>query len=138
MKKKAYWISAIIVIILIIAGVFAFNKHQQQENDVQSIRKTTVNSKNIPTFFFHGWGSSYHAEEDMTAAIKNAGVSNTIVRVNVNKNGQAKIIGKIAKNAKNPLVEVNYADNKLTNAHGSYTKYQGILFNRCKICQKCY
>ncbi|WP_438450447.1 hypothetical protein [Lactobacillus kitasatonis] len=39
MKKKAYWISAIIVIILIIAGVFAFNKHQQQENDVQSIKK---------------------------------------------------------------------------------------------------
>lgn len=45
MKKKAYWISAIIVIILIIAGVFAFNKHQQQENDVQSIRKTKVTSK---------------------------------------------------------------------------------------------
>ena len=41
----------------------------------------------------------------------------------------------MAKNAKNPLVEVNFADNKLTNAHGSYTKYQGILFNRCKICQ---
>lgn len=39
MKKKAYWISTIIVIILIIAGVFAFNKHQQQENDVQSIKK---------------------------------------------------------------------------------------------------
>lgn len=102
MKKKAYWISAIIVIILIIAGVFAFNKHQQQENDVQSIRKTKVTSKNIPTFFFHGWGSSYHAEEDMTAAIKNAGVSNTIVRVNVNKNGQAKIIGKIAKKCEEP------------------------------------
>lgn len=90
---------------------------------------------NIPTFFFHGWGSSYHVEEDMTAAIKKAGVSNTIVRVSVNKNGQAKIIGKITKNAKNPLVEVNFADNKLTNAHGSYTKYQSILFNRCKICQ---
>ena len=42
MKKKAYWISAIIVIILIIAGVFAFNKHQQQENDVQSIRKKSL------------------------------------------------------------------------------------------------
>ena len=39
MKKKVYWISTIIVIILIIAGVFAFNKHQQQENDVQSIKK---------------------------------------------------------------------------------------------------
>ena len=89
MKKKAYWISAIIVIILIIAGVFAFNKHQQQENDVQSIRKK-VTSKNISTFFFHGWGSSYHAEEDMTAAIKNIGVSNTIVRVNVNKKRSSK------------------------------------------------
>ena len=54
-EEKAYWISAIIVIILIIAGVFAFNKHQQQENDVQSIRKNKVTSKNIPTFFFHGW-----------------------------------------------------------------------------------
>ena len=39
MKKKVNWISTIIVIILIIAGVFAFNKHQQQENDVQSIKK---------------------------------------------------------------------------------------------------
>lgn len=80
-------------------------------------------------------GEAAMEEEDMTAAIKSIGVSNTIVRVNVNKNGQAKIIGKIVKNAKNPLVEVNFADNKLTNAHGSYTKYQGILFNRCKICQ---
>lgn len=53
----------------------------------------------------------------MTAAIKNISVSNTIVRVNVNKNGQAKIIGKIAKNATNPLVEVNFADNKLTNIY---------------------
>ncbi|MDB6239516.1 hypothetical protein ODV17_05625 [Lactobacillus amylovorus] len=42
MKKKAYCISAIIVIILIIAGVFAFNKHQQQENDVQSIIKKSL------------------------------------------------------------------------------------------------
>ena len=68
----------------------------------------------------------------MTAAIKKAGVSNTIGRVNINKNGQAKIIGKITKNTKNPLVEVNFVDNKLTNAHGSYTKYQGILFNRSR------
>lgn len=45
MKKKAYWISAIIVIILIIAGVFAFNKHQQQENDVQSIRKKVTSKE---------------------------------------------------------------------------------------------
>lgn len=66
------------------------------------LEKNKVTSKNIPTFFFHGWGSSYHAEEDMTAAIKNAGVSNTIVRVNVNKNGQAKIIGKIAKKCEEP------------------------------------
>ncbi|MDA6088965.1 hypothetical protein ODV19_02870 [Lactobacillus amylovorus] len=41
-EEKAYWISAIIVIILIIAGIFAFNKHQQQENDVQSIRKKSL------------------------------------------------------------------------------------------------
>lgn len=122
MKKKTYWISALVIIILIVAGVFAFNKHQQQENDIQTVKRVKVSDENIPTFFFHGWGSSYHAEENMTAAIRNAGVSNTVVRVDVNKNGRAKLIGKIGKKAKNPLVEVNFIDNKLSNAHGSYTK----------------
>lgn len=133
MKKKAYWISAIIVIILIIAGVFAFNKHQQQENDVQSIRKKVTSKEYL--YILLPWLGKQLWKKIWQPPLKTLVLSNTIVRVNVNKNGQAKIIGKIAKNAKNPLVEVNFADNKLTNAHGSYTKYQGILFNRCKICQ---
>lgn len=60
----------------------------------------------------------------MTQAIKKAGASNTIVKVNVDRNGHAKLIGKIKKHAKNPLVEVNFDDNKLTrfqnNGHYAY------------------
>lgn len=120
MKKKVYWwLCLIFIVVLVIGGYFGLQNHQQ--NKVQTIEKVKVNNKITPTFFFHGWGSSYHAEEKMTAAIKQAGVSNTIVRVNVDKKGHAKLIGKIGKRAKNPLVEVNFEDNKLSNAGGSYT-----------------
>lgn len=121
MKNKRRIISIgapIFALIIVIAGYFGIKS--QKENAVQEIQPVKVVAKNAPTFFFHGWGSSYHAEEKMTAAIKQAGASNTIVRVNVTRNGKAKLIGKIPKNAKNPLVEVNFADNKLSNASGSY------------------
>lgn len=120
MKKKVSWAlgTVIIVIAAIVGGIYY---HQRQDDRVQTIEKVNVVNKNIPTFFFHGWGSSYHAEEDMTTAIKQAGVTNTIVRVNVDHHGHAELVGKITKKAKNPLVEVNFADNKLSNVHnGSY------------------
>ncbi|EEJ71983.1 alpha/beta hydrolase [Lactobacillus ultunensis] len=120
MKRKFYWwLGLILVVIIAVGGYFSLQNYQQ--NKVQTIEKVKVNNKVTPTFFFHGWGSSYHAEEKMTAAIRQAGVSNTVVRVNVSKNGHAKLLGKISKRAKNPLIEVNFADNKLTNAKGSYT-----------------
>lgn len=38
----------------------------------QTSEKTTVGT---PTLFFHGFGSSYHAEEQMVNAAKKAGVT---------------------------------------------------------------
>ena len=50
----------------------------------------------------------------MTAAIRRAGVTNTIVRINVSRTGKATLIGRIPRGTRNPLVEVNFADNRLS------------------------
>lgn len=119
MKKRILAIGSLIIILALALFVGLTVRHNDKVKTVSQIK---VVSNAEPTFFFHGWGSSYHAEEKMTAAIKNAGVTNTIVRVDVNRSGKARIIGKISKKAKNPLVEVNFQDNKLTRYehHGYY------------------
>lgn len=70
------------------------------------------NTKTIPTFFFHGWGSSVNAEKHMANAAKKAGATNTIVQADVSKNGTVKLNGTIPKSAKNPIIEVNLEDNQ--------------------------
>ena len=68
-----------------------------------------------PTLFFHGGGSNYHAEEHMVDAAKKAGVTNTVIRAMVDKDGHVKLVGTIKKGAINPIVEVNYANNRQHN-----------------------
>ena len=61
-----------------------------------------------PTLFFHGSSSSYKAEKHMVSAIKKAGVTKSVIRADVSSRGKVKLVGKIAKQAENPIVEVNY------------------------------
>ncbi|EEW53285.1 alpha/beta hydrolase [Limosilactobacillus antri] len=73
-----------------------------------------------PTIFVHGWGSSSRAEEKMANAARNAGVTRTIVRANVDKNGKVSFNRTIPAHAINPIVEVNLEDNKLANYQNDY------------------
>ena len=74
-----------------------------------------------PTIFVHGWGSSSHAEEKMANAALNAGVTRTIVKANVDKQGRVSFNREIPAHAVNPIVEVNLEDNKLANYQSDYT-----------------
>lgn len=111
MNKKKITLSTAVAIVLVILGVFTYSSH------VQAAKSKKYVQESIPTLFFHGYGSSFRAETQMTGAAKKAGVTKTIVRVNVSPNGYAKIIGSIPKKAKNPIVEVNYDNSKMTNYH---------------------
>lgn len=126
MKKRNYSILAlIVVIIVVVAGLFAFRNHQK-ENEVQEIKSVKVESKAVPTFFFHGWGSSYHAEEKMVKAFEHAGVTKDVIRANVTRSGKVILHGKLKKHARNPIIEVNFDDNKLSAYHNNYVKgYEG-------------
>jgi len=128
MKKKAIILSTIIAVILVIGGFFGFSRHTQAVNSEKYVQTST------PTLFFHGYGSSFNAETQMTGAAKKAGVTKKIVRVNVSDNGYVKLIGAIPKSAKNPIVEVNYDNSKMTNYYtaGKWAK------NVIELLQKHY
>ena len=54
---------------------------------------------------------SYKNEKPLVDAAKEAGKTNSVIRANVDETGKVKLKGRIKKNAKNPIVEVNFKDN---------------------------
>jgi uncharacterized alpha/beta hydrolase family protein len=115
--KKRIGIALTAIILILLALGLGWHYHQQ------SLAKQYVQSS-TPTLFFHGWASSANAETKMTHAAKRAGVTQTIVRANVSKTGRVSFDRHIPAKAKNPIIEVNLADNKLAsvqkNVHGSF------------------
>ncbi len=124
-KSARYSIATIIIIIILGIVGGAWYQHKKSSKFVQS---TT------PTLFFHGGGSSYHAEEHMVNVAKKAGVTKTVLRANVAKDGHVTLHGTMHKNSINPIVEVNYEDNRQLdfNKHGVWAT------NVVKALQKQY
>lgn len=123
MKKKSL-IAAIIAVVAVIAGVFYIKNQNQKTNDAANQTSSSVDAvkvkqrkynNTVATFFFHGAGSSYRAEEHMANAAVRAGAADQIIRANVSKNDHVRLIGKFSKNVKNPIIEVNYANNMAVN-----------------------
>ena len=108
-KRKIYLTSFFIALFLLfLAGC----SQKSQEVPDKKVTVSLNNTKTIPTFFFHGWGSSVNAEKHMANAAKEAGAANTIVQADVSKNGTVKLNGTIPKNDKSPIIEVNLEDNQ--------------------------
>ncbi|WP_426423180.1 alpha/beta hydrolase [Pediococcus acidilactici] len=103
-------------LLIIATGIVYLTGPHRSSTTAKYVQSTT------PTLFVHGWGSSFHAEEKMVDAARQAGVTNTVVRADVAKNGQVTFNHSIPADAINPIVEVNLADNKLTanNDHEDY------------------
>ncbi|WP_125762607.1 alpha/beta hydrolase [Levilactobacillus mulengensis] len=72
-------------------------------------------SKYEPTLFFHGWGSSYRAEEQMAHSLVNAGLTKTIMRATVSKQGRVSFAGQFREGDYHPIVEVDFKDSRNSN-----------------------
>ena len=88
---------------------------------------TSLNTKDYvqsttPTLFFHGYGSSANAEKHMTNAAVKAGVTKTVIRADVDRDGKVSLTGDIPKGAINPIVQVQCADNRNPKKTGEYAK----------------
>ena len=110
MKKKKIYLASFFVALFLF--VLAGCGQKAQNVPAKKVTASLTNTKTIPTFFFHGWGSSANAETQMANTAKKAGASNTIIQANVSKNGTVKLNGTIPKNAKNPIIKVNLEDNQ--------------------------
>ncbi|MBP2619919.1 alpha/beta hydrolase [Streptococcus panodentis] len=107
MKKKLGF-KLLVLLILAIVGLTAFYTHRESaELDTKNYVQSTT-----PTLFFHGYGSSANAAKHMTEAARKAGVTQTIIVANVSRTGQVSLQGEIPKGAVNPIVRVNYEDNR--------------------------
>lgn len=110
MKKKKIYLASFFVALFLF--VLAGCGQKAQNVPAKKVTASLTNTKTIPTFFFHGWGSNANAETQMANAAKKAGASNTIIQADVSKNGTVKLNGTIPKNAKNPIIKVNLEDNQ--------------------------
>ena len=97
-----------IILLISVFGVIEYTGHNRVNN------KNYIDSSS-PTLFFHGWGGSYHSEEQMANYMKSKNITDTIIRADVSSKGKVTLVGQISKGARNPIVEVNYLNNKNDN-----------------------
>lgn len=97
---------------LFIALVSLFLIYNRQTKDLNS--RDYIQSS-TPTLFFHGYGSSANAEKHMTEAARQAGVTQTIITATVDRHAQVTLKGDIPKDAVNPIVMVEFEDNRNAN-----------------------
>lgn len=96
-----------------------------------TIKKAGFKKTDMPTFFIHGYGSSYRAERYMVNSAIENGVTNTVIRANVRRNGAIRILHgyRWTNKSYNPLIEVNFIANHNRNYH-RYGFWFGKVLNQ--------
>lgn len=107
-KRSIIALSTFLFIALV--TLFLVSKLQTRElNSSDYVQSRT------PTLFFHGYGSSANAEKHMTEAARKVGVTQTIITATVDRHAQVTLKGDIPKDAINPIVMVEFEDNRNAN-----------------------
>lgn len=108
--SKRFIIALSTFLFIALVTLFLVSKLQTRElNSSDYIQSRT------PTLFFHGYGSSANAEKHMVEAARQAGVTQTIVTATVDSHAQVTLKGDIPKDAVNPIVMVEFKDNRNAN-----------------------
>lgn len=121
---RRWIIGVVLALVVIFGGVGVWRQHRAQR----------YRQAMTPTFFFHGGGSSYHAETHMVNAARRAGVTDTVIRAMVDWQGHVRLVGQLPRTARNPIVEVNYANN----AELDYAKHGQWATNVVRAVAKRY
>ena len=106
MSKRSIIALPSFLFIALISLFLIYNRQTKELNSSDYIQSST------PTLFFHGYGSSANAEKHMAEAARQAGVTQTIVTATVDRHAQVTLKGVIPKDAINPIVMVEFEDNR--------------------------
>ncbi|WP_300562871.1 alpha/beta hydrolase [Companilactobacillus sp.] len=112
MRKLIKWIF-LMTLLLITTVVTVACSNSSNQSQVT----TKEGARMVPTLFFHGYGSSTNAENQMANAAVKAGASKTIIKAIVDKDGKVTLKGVIPASEKHPIVEVGYENNRNPNYH---------------------
>ena len=106
MEKRSIIALSSFLFIALVSLFLIYNRQTKELNSSDYIQSRT------PTLFFHGYGSSANAEKHMVEAARQAGVTQTIITATVDSHAQVTLKGDIPKNAVNPIVMVEFKDNR--------------------------
>lgn len=106
MSKRSIIALLTFLFIALVSLFLIYNRQTKGLNSRDYIQSST------PTLFFHGYGSSANAEKHMAEAARKAGVTQTIITATVDRHAQVTLKGDIPKNAVNPIVMVEFEDNR--------------------------
>nr|WP_288931526.1 alpha/beta hydrolase [uncultured Streptococcus sp.] len=109
MRKRSIIALSTFLFIALVSLFLIYNRQTKGLNSRDYIQSST------PTLFFHGYGSSANAEKHMTEAARQAGVTQTIITATVDRHAQVTLKGDIPKDAVNPIVMVEFKDNRNAN-----------------------
>ena len=109
MSKRSIIALSTFLFIALVSLFLIYNRETKGLNSRDYIQSST------PTLFFHGYGSSANAEKHMAEAARKAGVTQTIITATVDSHAQVTLKGDIPKDAVNPIVMVEFADNRNAN-----------------------
>lgn len=109
MRKRSIIALSTFLFIALVSLFLIYNRQTKELNSSDYIQSRT------PTLFFHGYGSSTNAEKHMVEAARQAGVTQTIITATVDSHTQVTFKGDIPKNAINPIVMVEFEDNRNAN-----------------------
>lgn len=84
-------------LVLLLTTIFTISLTACTNQNKVDHTKSQTKITSTPTLFFHGGGSSYHAEEHMVAAAEKAGVTNSVIRAEVAPNGKFSLSGSWKK-----------------------------------------
>lgn len=109
MSKRSIIALSSFLFIALVSLFLIYNRQNKELNSSDYIQSRT------PTLFFHGYGSSANAEKHMVEAARQAGVTQTIITATVDSHAQVTLKGDIPKDAINPIVMVEFEDNRNAN-----------------------
>lgn len=117
--KKHRGLISLTVIIAILVGGFAYYNGSLLRTSVRHQQAKNAPIVGTPTFFFHGYGSSYHAEEYMVNGAIKEGLlkKDDVLIAHVRPSGKVTISGKWKAHVAHPVVEVNYDNPRVGNRH---------------------